>query len=79
MMKKHKNDQSRLSQMKLGLAQLKRNYAKAGSLDEKAKFGLRIILLEQKIKREEFHKVSGFSRISVSEIHAGAPGMGKRA
>jgi hypothetical protein len=76
--KKRKRKQSKLTQMKNSLEQLRRDCAEADSQGKKAKFTLRIVLLEQRVKREEFHRVSGFNQIRMTEIPSGAPGLGKR-
>ncbi|WP_339783661.1 hypothetical protein [uncultured Marinobacter sp.] len=78
MKKKRKRKQSKLTQMKNSLEQLRRDLAEADTQGRRAKVTLRILLLEQKVKREEFHRVSGFNQIRTSEIPSGAPGLGKR-
>ena len=77
MKKKRKRKQSKLTQMKNSLEQLRRECAEADSQGKKAKLTLRILLLEQKVKREELHRISGCNQIRMSEIPSGAPGLGK--
>jgi len=76
--KKRKRKQSKLTQMKNSLEQLRCDLAEADTQGRRAKLTLRILLLEQKVKREELHRVSGFNQIRMSEIPSGAPGLGKR-
>lgn len=78
MKKKRKRKQSRLAQLKKNLERLRHDCAEADSQETRAKLTLQILLMEQRVKQEEMHRVSGFNRIKGYEIPSGAPGLGKR-
>lgn len=80
-MKKHskKRKPSELTKLKKRLFRLQLDIANAASEVTKKKLFAQAFLTEEKIKIEQFHKVSGFNKIRGYEILSGAPGLGKRS
>jgi hypothetical protein len=72
-----KRKASTLSRLRKRLEQLQHAFSVASEVT-RAKLVVQIRVTEELIKIELGHRVSGFNRIRVREIPAGAPGLGKR-
>lgn len=73
-----KRKASTLFKLKKRLEQLQHAFAVASEVTQ-AKLVVQIRATEELIKIESGHRTSGFNRIRVREIPAGAPGLGKRS
>lgn len=69
---------STLSKLRKRLEQLQHAFAVASEVTQ-AKLVVQIRTTENLINIELGHRTSGFNRIKVHEIPAGAPGLGKRS
>ena len=73
-----KRKHSELIKLKKRLIRIQLDIVTATSEITRNKLLIQILDVEEKIKIEDVHKISGFNKIRGYEIPTGAPGLGKR-